>query len=182
MSKLYTTKGDEGWTQLADGTSVAKTDPRVQAYGTVDELSSFIGLAAAEFSHEQVLQTLRWIQNRLFVVGALLAHPDRVAPAGIPQLAPSDVKRLEDQMDQWDTCLTPLKSFIVPGGTKGAALLHCARSICRRAEREVCRLEPLESGQGRLILQFLNRLSDFLFVAARFGNQLEGVGDRLVKG
>ena len=182
MSNLYTAKGDQGFTKLVDGTTVAKTDPRVQAYGTVDELSSFIGLAASEIGSEQILQTLVWIQNRLFVVGAILAHPDMGAPPGLTELTSKDVKTLEEQLDILDASLTPLKSFIIPGGTKGASLLHCARSICRRAEREVCPLEPLKSSQGKLILQFLNRLSDYLFVAARVENQLKGLGDRLVKG
>lgn len=181
MARLYTKRGDKGWTELADGTSVAKTDLRVQAYGTVDELSSFIGLAAAESCPKRVLSTLYWIQERLFVVGVILAHPKMSVPQGISQLTISDVKVLEDEIDRFESSLPALTSFIVPGGTKGAALLHCARSICRRAEREICRLEPLKSGQGEVILQFLNRLSDYLFAAARLINHLDGLGDRLVK-
>lgn len=179
--KIYTKAGDEGYTRLGTGEAVAKGDPKLEAYGTVDELSSFLGLARSFLPQNGLSQKLLWVQRKLFVIGSILAFPGRTSGEGLGEVTGHDVQELERAIDALATQLPPLTDFVLPGGGQGAALLHCARSICRRAERLVSRLDPGEYPLGREILPFLNRLSDFLFCAARVVNHEAGRGDELAK-
>ncbi|HHY10224.1 MAG TPA: cob(I)yrinic acid a,c-diamide adenosyltransferase [Firmicutes bacterium] len=182
MAKIYTKKGDGGFTKLGDGSPVHKSNVQVEAYGTVDELTSFLGLAVTAAASEDIKRELVWIQNRLFVIGSLLAFPAAKLPEGLGEITAADLKRLEGLIDAAAEKLPPLTAFIIPGGTKAAALLHCARSICRRAERAASSLELLDCPKRRFVLPFLNRLSDYLFEAARLENHLAGKKDQLAEG
>ncbi|HPT84141.1 MAG TPA: cob(I)yrinic acid a,c-diamide adenosyltransferase [Limnochordia bacterium] len=177
--KIYTGAGDGGQTRLGTGLPVPKGDPTVDAYGTVDELSSFIGLALTAVHDEDLVQELIWVQQRLHLLGAILAFPGRTESSW-GELTGEDVKHLEAAIDALSQGLPALRGFVLPGGTPGAAFLHCARSIARRAERAVSRLNPQDYPLGGWILPFLNRLSDYLFCAARVVNHRHGSGDRLV--
>lgn len=178
--KIYTKTGDQGQTRLGKGMPVPKGHPAVEAYGTVDELSSFIGLALAFLDEEELRRDLSWIQRKLHMVGAILAFPG-YSEEGLAEVTGDDVQKLERGIDAISEALPPLAGFIVPGGTQGAAFLHCARSIARRAERAVSRLHQEDYPLGRWLLPFLNRLSDYLFCAARLVNHRYGSGDQLVK-
>lgn len=162
--KIYTRTGDTGETALFGGKRVSKDDARIEAYGTVDELNSFIGVARAAWPESPADGELEKIQNDLFDVGAQLAAPgnDRFTGAD-----PRRIEELERAIDHAEKELTPLTNFILPGGSMAAAQLHVARTVCRRAERIVVSLGN-EAPQGAIV--YLNRLSDFLFVAARFVN------------
>ncbi len=161
LSKIYTRTGDDGTTGLATGERVKKTSPRVDAFGDVDELNSAIGIVLSEsFTHPQIRETLRRIQNVLFDLGAEMSLPGYV---GVDDSA---VEQLEADLDALNAELPPLKEFILPGGNRAAATCHLARSICRRAERKAWALAENEDVR-RASLQLLNRLSDYLFVAAR---------------
>lgn len=179
--KIYTKAGDEGYTRLGTGQAVPKGDLKLEAYGTVDELSSFLGLARSFLPQGELSQRLLWVQSKLFVIGSILAFPGRTSGEGLGEVTGQDVADLEREIDALGAKLPPLTDFVLPGGVQGAALLHCARSICRRAERLVSRLDPEEYPLGREILPFLNRLSDFLFCAARAVNFEAGLGDQLAK-
>ena len=182
MDKIYTKQGDQGYTTLGTGISVTKTDPRVEAYGTVDELSSFVGLAVSTLPEDEPLvQELTWIQRKLFVLASLLAFPGREVSAGLGEISGSDLTTLEQAIDRIINKLPPLTNFILPGGVNTAAALHCARSVCRRAERRVIELDFQEYPLGSNILPFLNRLSDYLFCAARLANEQSGFVERLAK-
>jgi len=175
ITKVYTKTGDKGKTRLAGGQQVWKDNVRVEAYGDVDELTSMIGVVRA-FNAESVRihpsaarleEELRWIQNKLFDVGGLLATAPGQTFKNMPTVTAQDVTRLEKLIDSCQKDLTPLKEFILPGGGKISSLLHQARTICRRAERLCVRLgreEPLDL----VLVRFLNRLSDTLFVLARW--------------
>ncbi|HHT43451.1 MAG TPA: cob(I)yrinic acid a,c-diamide adenosyltransferase [Firmicutes bacterium] len=178
---IYTRAGDSGKTKLGTGSPVPKSDPRVEAYGTVDELSSFVGLAVSTVQDEDLSQDLVWVQEKLFTVGAILAFPGR-SDSGLGEVTAADVERLERGIDAMSAELPGLEGFILPGGTQQAALLHCARSISRRAERMVSRLNQEDYPAGKAILPFLNRLSDYLFCAARLVNHRQGNGDVLAGG
>ncbi|NLJ81368.1 MAG: cob(I)yrinic acid a,c-diamide adenosyltransferase [Firmicutes bacterium] len=179
MTKIYTGKGDEGYTELGDSTVIHKNHPRVAAYGTIDELSSFLGLALSHLPAGSMASDLRWIQRKLFRIGVLLAQAQR--PKGAAMLTAADIGKLEELIDQTGAELPPLTEFILPGGVPGAAHLHCARTVCRRAERAVAGLEKEESQPNNLALVFLNRLSDYLFCAARLINCQTGGGEEIVK-
>jgi cob(I)alamin adenosyltransferase len=173
--KIYTKTGDAGETGLFGGPRVSKDSPRIEAYGTVDELNGLLGLARTESLPVEIEQMLAKIQNHLFDLGAELASPDPdrkgTSILGEPQIAWQ-----EGLIDGFETELAPLRAFILPGGTKGAALLHMARCVCRRAERCVVtlhRTEPLST----IPMMYLNRLSDLLFVAARLVNHRAGIVD-----
>jgi len=172
--KIYTKTGDRGDTRLFDGTKVRKHHNRVDAYGDIDELNSFIGAAASFLSDEQMKAILADIQKDLFSVGAQLADPKfRERASGKFQLAPERTAILEQTIDRFETELPPLRQFILAGGGHAGALLHVARTVCRRAERRVVRLsEEVEVSVG--VIEYLNRLSDFLFVIARVVNHREG--------
>ena len=180
ITKVYTRTGDKGTTRLAGGQKVWKNSDRVEAYGTVDELNASIGLVrvfTAELLSNGVRDRLephlRWIQNKLFDLGGILAtRPSQVLP-GMPTVTEQDVTILEHVIDQCQHDLAPLKEFILPGGGKVSGLLHQARTICRRAERACVKLAREES-VAPAILQFLNRLSDALFVLARWVAKTQG--------
>jgi cob(I)alamin adenosyltransferase len=171
--KIYTRTGDLGETSLFGGSRVAKNDPRIEAYGTVDELSSCIGVArAASLPHEVDAQLDR-VQRDLFDVGAHLASP---GTSRFPGVDVQHIADLETSIDAMESELTPLTNFILPGGSLAAAHLHVARTVCRRAERCVVALHD-DSDATRSTITYLNRLSDYLFVAARFANRRAGVED-----
>jgi cob(I)alamin adenosyltransferase len=171
LSKIYTRTGDDGTTGLGDGTRVAKDSARVSAYGTVDELNSAIGLVlASDIPEERVREVLTQIQHDLFDLGGELCIP------GMAMITDADIERLEQTLDAFNDTLPPLRDFILPGGGLAAAHCHLARTICRRAEREtvtLAREEPI----GALVQTYLNRLSDALFVMARYENHERGVSE-----
>jgi cob(I)alamin adenosyltransferase len=167
LNRIYTRTGDDGTTALGDGTRLAKHDLRVAAYGTVDELSSTIGLALVQGVARPFDERLRAIQNDLFDVGSDLCVPG--AGADRLRILPAYVKRLEAWIDEVNAGLRPLRSFVLPGGTPAAAWLHFTRTVCRRAERLVSELARREE-VGAEVLPYLNRLSDLLFVLARAAN------------
>jgi cob(I)alamin adenosyltransferase len=178
LSKIYTRSGDDGTTALGSGERRPKDDLRIEAYGTVDEANSAIGLArlstAQAADHAKIDAMLLRIQNDMFDLGADLSTPETpVAPHHEPlRILASQVERLEREIDELNAELTPLRSFVLPGGSPAAAALHLARGITRRAERLAVALSVTP---GEVVspaaLQYLNRLSDFLFVAARYANQ-----------
>lgn len=174
--KIYTRGGDEGETSLLGGSRVQKNDPRIDAYGTIDELSAFIGAARSSLrdSAGETDAELRSIQDDLFELGAQLAcDVDREGFAGV---APRRVEALERAIDGMESALTPLTNFILPGGSNAAAMLHVSRTVARRAERLIVPLVRQRSSLAGA-LRYLNRLSDYLFVAARHVNRLEDVED-----
>lgn len=173
LSKIYTRTGDDGTTALGSGRRVAKFDLRVECYGTLDETNAAIGLARLHTRSDQALDAmLARIQNDLFDLGAELCYPDESSDArGRLSVSDAQVERLEGEIDALNRELQPLRSFVLPGGTQAASFLHLARTISRRAERLMVALaarpnEPV----GGSALRYINRLSDFLFVAARYAN------------
>jgi cob(I)alamin adenosyltransferase len=182
LNKIYTRTGDDGTTGLADGERRKKYDLRVAAYGTIDETNAAIGLARLHTGHDHALDAaLARIQNDLFDLGADLAMPDQGKGPGGARLTATaaQVTWLEHQIDLLNAELKPLRSFVLPGGFAAAAHLHLARVICRRAERLIAELkdQPGESVTPE-VLQYVNRLSDYLFVAARYAND-KGAADIL---
>lgn len=174
--KIYTRTGDDGTTGLIGGTRVRKCDARLDVYGTIDELNGLLGLAAT-VAPEEPREGLRRVQRDLFVLGSHLAAPD--APPDNPWLPPLEeqmVARLEMEIDRWTEQLPPLRNFILPGGDECAARLHVARAVCRRAERLAVDFS-LDRPVPALVLTYLNRLSDWLFVLARLANHLAGIDD-----
>jgi cob(I)alamin adenosyltransferase len=171
LNRIYTRTGDDGSTRLATGQPVSKAGPRVEAYGGVDETNACIGLARLHTAGELDAMLAR-IQNELFDLGADLATPARPdeAEGAALRILDSQVLRLEDEIDELNGVLPPLASFVLPGGTAAAAALHLARTVCRRAEREAVRLKEAGEPVSGPALRYLNRLSDLLFVAARFAN------------
>ena len=183
--KIYTKTGDKGQTALIGGTKVPKSHIRIESYGTIDELNSFIGLladqlavAASAVNHpifplEASLPMLREIQDRLFTIGASLAcDPGKESKLKIPDLKEEDVKTLEDDIDRMNEVLPEMKSFILPGGHIAVSTAHIARCVCRRAER-IC-VHMAEDGQyiEPLVIKYINRLSDHLFTLARYASHL----------
>jgi cob(I)alamin adenosyltransferase len=174
--KIYTKTGDDGSTGLIGGDRVRKCDPRIDCYGTVDELNAALGVAMVTASAD-LRERLAAIQNDLFVIGSHLATPEvNTTSAHLPPLDEALIARLEMQIDAADTILPPLRTFILPGGNETAARLHLARTICRRAERLLVDFS-LDRPVPAFILTYLNRLSDWLFVYARFANHADGVAD-----
>jgi cob(I)alamin adenosyltransferase len=174
--KIYTKTGDDGTTGLLGGSRISKSDARIECYGLVDELNAAIGWAAVE-ARGEIVGHLQAVQSDLFVIGSLLAVADgAAAPASLPPLEEAHVARLEMQIDTAVARLPALRNFILPGGCELAARLHMTRTICRRAERRL-----VQFSQDRpilpVILTYLNRLSDWLFVQARVANEVNGVDD-----
>jgi cob(I)alamin adenosyltransferase len=169
LNRIYTRAGDTGTTSLGDGSRVAKTHPRIDAYGTVDELNSFVGLVLAGELPAEWREWLEQIQNDLFDVGADLAVPLEDERERL-RVAQALVDRLEHLCDRVNAELEPLKSFVLPSGTEAAARLHVARAVCRRAERLVVALAETAS-VNPLAIAYLNRLSDLLFILARAANE-----------
>lgn len=182
LNKIYTRAGDGGKTRLVTGETVAKTDPRVEAYGVVDELNAVLGLVRLETAADAVLDPVfARIQNDLFDLGADLATPDLGGAAAL-RIVDAQVKRLEGEIDRLNAGLAPLTSFVLPGGSRAAAALHLARTVCRRAERRAVAFAHALSPEAAAVhgpaLRYLNRLSDLLFVASRYANA-GGAGDIL---
>ncbi len=173
--KIYTRTGDSGETGLWGGRRISKDAVRIHAYGTVDECNALLGVVRTCPLDDELNGILETIQHQLFVVGSDLATPGD-KPTAIPRIGPDEVVFLEQAIDRLEQTLPPLKQFIIPGGVPAAAYLHLARTICRRAERWTVALiiaEPIH----RQVAVFLNRLSDFLFVAARAANHRAGTAD-----
>lgn len=164
--KVYTKKGDSGTTQLVGGTRVPKSSLRIEAYGTVDELNSYIGLIRDQAVPSKTIEQLLEIQDRLFTMGSLLAS-DGNNKMKLPELIESDITALEEWIDAMELELEPMKSFVLPGGHTTVSFCHIARCICRRAERITVDLNSSEKVDP-IILSYLNRLSDYLFVLSRF--------------
>lgn len=167
--KIYTKTGDEGKTSLIGGTKVLKSHTRIEAYGTVDELNSFIGFNLDLLKVKGISQVLAEIQDRLFTIGSALAcDPEKETKLKIPDLKEDDISLLENEIDEMNASLAPMKSFILPGGHETVSALHISRSVCRRAERCCVKLLEEEADIEPRIIKYLNRLSDYLFVLARF--------------
>jgi cob(I)alamin adenosyltransferase len=181
LNRIYTRTGDAGSTRLVTGESVSKASLRVSAYGEVDELNAVLGLVRQHTAGEPQLDPmLARIQNDLFDLGADLATPDRGPTAATAlRIVASQVERLEHEIDALNANLAPLTSFVLPGGSAASATLHLARTVCRRAERAAVAFAQAEDASTHAAaLRYLNRLSDLLFVAARFAND-QGTGDVL---
>lgn len=178
--KVYTRGGDGGETALFGGQRVRKDSARVAAYGEVDELGAAVGVARAELEDADLNEWLATVQSSLFDLGGELAIPDvetlEAKGKGVPRIVDGDVEALERWIDQLDGELEPLRNFVLPGGTRAAAALHLVRTVCRRAEREVVSLAQSEA-VAPVLIRYLNRLSDLLFVMARTANHRAGVAE-----
>lgn len=176
-TRIYTKTGDDGTTGLFGGSRVSKDHLRIHAYGTVDELNSIIGIALTHDMPSDLRDQLLAISSELFTVGADLATPLDPPPVyDIPRVIEEHILDLEGRIDAFDAELTPLKNFILPGGTPAAAQLHLARTVCRRAERLTVSL-AIHEDVGGFVVRYLNRLSDYLFTAARIANHRAGIED-----
>ncbi|GAB2785287.1 cob(I)yrinic acid a,c-diamide adenosyltransferase [Rhabdobacter roseus] len=172
--KIYTKTGDNGTTGLIGGTRLSKAHVRIEAYGTVDELNAYLGLLRDQPVNDARRDLLKEIQDRLFTMGSHLASEPDQTRKPLPDLHEADIKRLEDEMDRMDEKLPPLRAFVLPGGHASVSYGHVARTVCRRAERAVIQLheqEPVEE----IVIRYLNRLSDYLFVLGRSMAQELGV-------
>jgi cob(I)alamin adenosyltransferase len=178
--KIYTKTGDGGTTSLFGGKKVSKSDARIAAYGTVDELNSALGFCRSFGLDGRLDAFFERAQSDLFRVGAELASGEGAPPGGLSPVAGADVKAIEEEIDRLDAELRPLKNFILPGGTQAAAAAHVARSVCRRAERCVVELSEKETVRGEVVV-YLNRLSDALFVVARWINASAGTPEKIWK-
>ncbi|MGE5834298.1 MAG: cob(I)yrinic acid a,c-diamide adenosyltransferase [Acidobacteriota bacterium] len=175
--RIYTKTGDAGETGLFDGTRVSKADPRVEAYGDVDELNAWLGVARAQGVAPDIGDSLVQIQRDLFAMGALLADPRHRIAARVEKatLGDHDVARLEQTIDNLEATLAPIRRFLLAGGSPAGAMLHLARTVCRRAERRVVSLGS--DAVDPVVVKYLNRLSDLLFVMARAANSRAGVNE-----
>lgn len=185
MKHSITTKtGDDGKTFLLGGVRIAKNHLRVKCYGDCDELNSYLGLVQSFIQHEEINSIINAIQMQIFDLSAILATPpDSMKPETDiknSQLEQQSILYLEEKINYYEPQLPELKNFIIPGGTKGSSLLHVSRTICRRVERSVIELSQVEKVDSHLIV-FFNRLSDLLFILARFENQLSGQSDIIWK-
>ncbi len=167
--KIYTKTGDDGKTSLIGGTKVAKSHLRIETYGTIDELNCFIGLVADQLTEPHTHTILREVQDRLFTIGSSLAtDPDKDSKMKIPDLTAGDVELLENEIDGMNEVLPEMKNFILPGGHVVVSTIHIARCVCRRVERLCVNMKEHELFVNPLVIIYLNRLSDYLFVTARF--------------
>jgi len=172
--KIYTKTGDKGNTSLIGGTKVPKSHIRIESYGTVDELNSWVGVVMDHIEDNITKQTLREIQDRLFTIGSSLAcDPEKEPKLKIPDLLESDVTFLENEIDRMNEVLEPMKAFILPGGAPSVSFAHVARCVCRRAERLCVGMQQEEMEVETLVIKYLNRLSDYLFVVARYAAHLK---------
>lgn len=180
MSKIYTRTGDKGTTSLVGGKRVSKTNPRLEAYGTVDELNSFVGLMQSVMNNKaETPENIRWIQRILFNIGGQLATD--TSSFELPEsckVSSADVERMESMIDAAQEGLPESRNFILPGGCQAAAYAHVARTVCRRAERLILAI-PEENAATPELLCFINRLSDYLFVLARRINYFDGVQENI---
>jgi len=168
--KIYTRTGDQGQTSLIGGTRVPKSHERIHTYGTVDELNSYIGLVRDQEVNAGRKEILQEIQDRLFTIGALLASDPEKSKMKLPDLLDTDVRLLEEEMDRMNEQLPEMRSFVLPGGHQSVSFCHLARCVCRRAERLVIGLSQHE-WMNELVIVYLNRLSDYLFVLSRLMGQ-----------
>jgi len=164
--KIYTKTGDTGSTSLFGGKRVLKSDLRIDTYGTVDELNSYIGLLRDQPVNTVRKELLVEIQDRLFTIGSILATEPGNTKVMVPSLAETDIELLEQEMDSMDASLPPMRSFVLPGGHPAVSICHITRTVCRRAERLVIALDSLENVDP-LVIKYLNRLSDYLFMLSR---------------
>lgn len=173
--KIYTKTGDKGKTALIGGTKVSKSHLRIESYGTVDELNSYIGLVSDYLTDAATVAFLREIQDRLFTIGSSLAcDPERETKMRIPDLHAADILLLENSIDKMNEILPEMKTFLLPGGHVAVSTCHIARCVCRRAERLCVGLQEQDQFIDPLVLQYMNRLSDYLFVLARWiGHELQ---------
>lgn len=174
--KIYTKTGDAGNTSLIGGTKVPKSDLRIEAYGTVDELNSFVGLCRDLLNDDASRKILQEIQDRLFTIGAALAcDPEKEPKLRIPDLKETDISLLENEIDRMNKEIPPMKNFVLPGGHPTISQLHIVRCVCRRAERCCVRLQLEDNAIEPIIIKYLNRLSDYLFQLARYTSHQMGV-------
>lgn len=174
--KIYTKTGDTGKTSLLGGTKVSKGDLRIEAYGSVDELNACVGLLWDHVDDDGVKKILKEIQDRLFTIGSTLAmDPDKTVDMPLPDLHESDVELLEAEMDKMDAVLPVMKHFILPGGAPVISFAHLARTVCRRAERNCIRLNDHDGKVPPLLIKYLNRLSDYFFMVARYIGHTNGI-------
>jgi cob(I)alamin adenosyltransferase len=167
--KIYTKTGDKGKTSLIGGTKVLKSDLRIEAYGTIDELNSWMGLVNDYFNDAHFNNSLKEVQDRLFTIGSSLAcDPEKETKLIIPDLYETDITFLEKEIDTMNEALPEMKHFILPGGHSSVSITHIARCVCRRAERCCVNLKAQDGQVEPLIIKYLNRLSDYLFVLARY--------------
>lgn len=173
--KIYTKTGDKGTTSLIGGTKVPKSHLRIESYGTVDELNSYTGLVSDLLTDAASKTVLKEIQDRLFTIGSSLAcDPDKEPKMKIPDLKEADITALENEMDRMNESLPEMKSFILPGGHTTVSTIHIARCVCRRAERICVNMQQQDLFVDTLVIKYLNRLSDYLFVLARYAAHLLG--------
>ncbi len=178
--KIYTKTGDLGKTSLIGGTKVSKSNIRIETYGTVDELNSYIGLVSDHFNDNHLKEILKEIQDRLFTIGSSLAcDPDKEPKMKLPDLKETDVELLENEIDKMNKVLPPMKFFILPGGNPSVSTTHVARCVCRRAERWCVNMQDHNVFVDPLIIKYLNRLSDYLFVLARYAAFLLNVPENV---
>ena len=176
--KIYTKTGDQGSTSLIGGTKVPKNDIRIEAYGTVDELNSWIGLINDQLNRTEFKNELKDIQDRLFTIGSSLAcDVDKEPKMKLPDLHETDIKLLEIKIDEMTAQLPPMKSFILPGGHIAVSSIHVCRTVCRRAERLIVGMQEHQLFVDEKIIQYLNRLSDYLFTLARYIAEKLGVAE-----
>lgn len=174
--KIYTKTGDLGKTSLIGGTKVFKSHIRIETYGTVDELNSYIGLSSDHLAHKPSKEILKEIQDRLFTIGSSLAcDPEKEPKMKIPDLKESDIVLLEKEIDNMTDAIPEMKHFILPGGHVAVSTLHVARCVCRRCERLCVHMQQEDLFVDPLVIKYLNRLSDYLFVLARFTSHQLGV-------
>lgn len=178
--KIYTKQGDKGFTKLLGGTSVPKSHPKVEAYGTIDELNSFIGLIRDSTTLDSIRQDLLTIQNKLFVCEAIIASDNPENLKSLPNITESEIVFLEVAIDKMNMDLPELKNFILPGGSVIVSYSHVARCVCRRAERAVIQCCDL-SEQEQMVLKYLNRLSDYFFVLARWFGKMNNSAEVIWK-
>lgn len=176
--KIYTKTGDKGSTSLIGGVRVPKNHIRIESYGTVDELNSFLGMVRDMAQNTLVTEWLHEIQDRLFTIGSVLAtDPGKDVKMKLPDLQDADVIWLEQKIDEMNEQLPEMRSFILPGGQLAASTTHVARCVCRRAERLCVGMQQHNEEVPEIIIRYLNRLSDFLFVLARYISHINGVED-----
>jgi cob(I)alamin adenosyltransferase len=175
-TKIYTKTGDRGKTSLIGGTKVSKSHLRIETYGTVDELNSYLALVSDQLTHLSSKIVIKEIQDRLFTIGSSLAcDPDKEPLMKLPDLKESDIEFLEKEIDKMNEELPVMKNFILPGGHVAVSTIHVGRCVCRRAERLCVNLEEHELFVDELVIKYLNRLSDYLFVLARYVAHILGV-------
>ena len=176
--KIYTKTGDKGTTSLIGGVRVPKNHIRIESYGTIDELNSYLGVVNDTTQHEKISVWIKEIQDRLFTIGSVLATaPNKEISMKLPDVHVEDVQWLEQRIDEMNEQLPEMRSFIIPGGHLAASSCHVARCVCRRAERICVAMLELNEEVPDLVIQYLNRLSDFLFVLARFIAHENGAAD-----